>query len=86
MWITAENGSSVKPEALDTASSKKYNYIRKDFVLIEATEETPEHWRWQEKKVLKEDWETYTQVMSHDEALDDVYAALTELAGMIEEA
>ena len=83
MWNTAENGTSVKPDALDTTSSKKYNYVRKDFVLVPATEEIPEHWQWQEKKVLKEDWETFTQVMSHDEALEDVYAALTELAEII---
>ena len=86
MWRRVENGSSTKPAKIDTVSSKKWNYIRKDFELIEATEEIPEHWAWMENKVSKEDWETYTAVLEHTDALGDVYAALTELAEMIVEA
>lgn len=83
MWKRCENGSSVKPAALDTTSSKKWNFVRKDFELVAATEEIPEHWAWLENKVSKEDWEVYSNVAEHSEALDDVYAALTELAGLI---
>lgn len=54
-------------------------------MLVEATEEVPEHWAWMENKVSKEDWETYTAVLEHTNALDDVYAALTELAELIVE-
>ena len=85
MWQKAENGNTTKPAALDTTSSKRWNYVRKDFELIEATEEVPAHWRWMEKKVLKEDWGAFMQVAEHSEALEDVYAALTELAEIIEE-
>lgn len=85
MWKHSENGNSTKPEALDTATSKKWNYIRKDFELVPAEEDRPEHWQWLEKKVLKKDWETYMQVADHGEALEDVYAALTELAEIITE-
>lgn len=85
MWYKNGNGDSIKPQALDTTSSKLYNYIRKDFNLIPATEEIPEHWEWMENKVEKKDWETYMQVADHTVALDDVYAALTELAELIEE-
>jgi len=83
MWKIAENGNSVKPETFDTTSSKKWNYIRKEFELIEATDDMPEHWKWLENKISKEDWETYQNVMEHGQALDDVYDALTELAEII---
>ena len=83
MWRTAENGSSVKPAELDTTSSNVWNYIRKDFVLVPADDERPEHWQWLENKISKEDWETYQNVMEHGQALDDVYDALTELAEII---
>jgi len=83
MWKKVENGDSVKPESLDTTSSRRWNYVRKNFELIEATDDYPEHWEWMEIKVLKDDWETYKEVMDHSDALDDVYAALTELAEMV---
>jgi len=83
MWKKVYSATSERPDALDTTSSKKWNYVRKDFVLIEATEENPAHWEFMEKKVLKEDWETFMSVADHDEALDDVYDALAELAEMI---
>ena len=88
LWYKTESGTSVRPEDKDTTSSKKYNYIRKDFEFVDPVSDKgeviiPGHWEWLEAKILKEDWETFTQVMSHDEALEDVYAALTELAEII---
>ena len=83
MWYPACNGDSNKPTALDTTSSQVYNYARKDFRLIEGTEEVPAHWQWLETKIRKEDWDLFTHLTDHDEALDDVYAALTELAALI---
>lgn len=89
MWYMNENSSLDKPAALDMKSSKMYVYVRKDFE--EVAERAigraviPAHWRWKETKIRKEDWTVYEQVLSHDAALDDVYAALTELAGMIVE-
>ena len=83
MWYVNSNSDSIKPEVLDTISSKKWNYIRKNFELIESTEEVPEHWQWLETKIDKDDWELYEEILGHDEALDDVYAALTELAEII---
>ena len=85
MWYKSENGSSTKPPAIDSTSSKKFVYVRKDFTLIPADEDKPEHWEWMEQKVRKEDWELYEKVIGHDDALDDVYAALTELAEIIAE-
>ena len=87
MWYRNENGSSVKPAAIDQTSSGQYVYIRKNFRLIEESVEgeqvIPKHWEWYETKILKDDWEIYLEVMDHGSALDDVYAALTELAEII---
>lgn len=87
MWYKNENGSLTKPEALDKTSSKTYVYVRKEFA--EISEQTigdqtiPAHYEWMEMKILKSDWDVYEKVLGHDTALDDVYAALTELAEMI---
>lgn len=89
IWYTTENSSVDKPAEIDKTSSKVYNYIRKDFVEVpaEGTEGEidfrPAHWQWQEQKVKKSDWDIYEKILGHDDALDDVYAALTELADMI---
>lgn len=85
MWKRSENGTTEKPAALEIDTSKRWNYVRRNFVLVEAAEDRPAHWEWEEKKVLKEDWETYMQVADHSDALEDVYAALTELAEIITE-
>lgn len=84
MWYANENGSDVRPAETDQSTSKIYVFVRKSFELIPADgEERPAHWRWQEQKIRKADWETYQKIIGHDVALDDVYAALTELAEII---
>lgn len=83
MWYRNENGSSVKPSVIDKTTSKKFIYVRKDFVLIEATEDIPAHWQWMETKIPIDVWEIYEKGIDHDTALEDVYSALTELAEMI---
>ena len=83
MWYKCENGSLDRPQDIDSASSAVYVYVRKDITKIPAEEDRPAHYEWMETKIPKEDWEVYEQVLGHGEALDDVYAALTELAEMI---
>lgn len=83
MWRKNSNGDSVKPEAVDRDSSRKYIYVRKDFILVEATEEIPAHWEWMEAKIPKDALAIWDQTTAHETALDDVYAALTELAEII---
>ena len=64
-WYKCENGNSTRPAAQDTTSSKKWNYVRKDFRRIAAQEKDgqiyPEHWEWMEMKVAKETWGAYLQ-------------------------
>lgn len=80
MWYKNENGSNDKPSALDTETSKVYAYVRRNFEQVEATEEIPAHWQWEEMKISKDALAIYQE---HNDALDDVYAALTELAELI---
>ena len=84
MWYVNSNSDDIKPSALDTTSSQKWNYIRKAFEEVPASEDIPAHWQWKEIKIRKEDWMIYEQVMNHETALDDVFAALVELAEIIE--
>ncbi len=87
MWYKNSNGNNVKPNEINQVSSRIYVYVRKDFKLIpesgEGEDIVPEHWEWMETKIRKEDWGLFVKVAGHDDALDDVYAALTELAGII---
>jgi len=83
MWYKCENGSLDRPQEIDSTSSAVYVYVRKDITEIPAEEDRPAHYEWMETKIPKKDWEIYEQVLSHNEALDDVYAALTELAELI---
>lgn len=91
IWYMAASGDSIKPHSTDTTSSKKWNYLRKDFTFVDPqTDEhgeviNPGHWEWMETKILKSDWETIQKVLAHDTTLDDVQNALIELAEMIVE-
>lgn len=83
MWYHNENGDTIKPLSLDNTSSKQYVYVRKNFILIEAHEDSAAHWSWDEIKIPKADWAIYESVMNHEAALEDVYAALAELAELM---
>ncbi len=85
MWYENANGEDIRPAEIDSTSSKVYVYVRKDFEHIEATEEDSAHYKWKEMKIPKEMWEVCKMALSHENALDDVYDALTELAEMVVE-
>ena len=90
MWYEVENGSVARPADVDSTSSRAYVYVRRNIVFIEEVRGgdeiiSPAHYRWEEMKIPREMWEVCRKVFAHDDALDDVYAALTELADMIVE-
>ena len=85
MWYDVENGDLIRPAEIDETSSKVYVYVRRNIEIVEATEETPAHYRWQEMKIPRGMWEVTKKVFNHDSALDDVYSALVELAEIIVE-
>lgn len=87
MWYEVENGNAIRPSDIDTTSSSKFVYFRKNITLIEETYEYndvfPAHYHWEELKIPRDIWDVCQKVFNHDSALDDVYEALTELAGII---
>lgn len=90
MWYEVENGSVARPADVDSTSSRAYVYVRRNIVFVEEVRVedeviSPAHYRWEEMKIPREMWEVCAKVLGHDSALDDVYAALTELAEMIVE-
>lgn len=84
MWKISENSDSIKPAEIDTTSSKVYNYIRRNFVEVQSYDENGEesgtHWRYEENKVRKEDWETYQQVAINTSEIADIEDALCDLS------
>lgn len=55
--------------------------MRKDFVLVEATQERGAHWEYLEAKIPKKDWDLFTELMEHAEqiaTLQDGSDMLTE--------
>lgn len=89
MWREVENATLARPKEVDTESSRAYVYIRRNITLVDESKNgenvVPQHYRWEETKVPRDTWDVCSQVMEHDTALNDVYAALTELAGIITE-
>ena len=88
MWYVVENGEDLRPAELDADSSRRYVYERRDIQRVPASgegeEAVPAHYRWEERKTPKEDW-AVEQTRLHEAALEDVYAALAELAGLLTE-
>lgn len=88
MWYEVENGNASRPTDVDTSSSRAYVFVRRNITFVEEANDGdeiagPVHYRWEEMKIPREMWEVCAKVLGHDTALDDVYAALTELAEMI---
>ena len=83
MWFSVANGEGVRPADVDTTSSKAYVYIRRNIVLVDGTDDAPAHYRWEECRIPRDAMAIWQKAMEQDAALDDVYAALTELAEMI---
>lgn len=89
MWTTAENGSDNRPTEVDMTSGE-YVIVRRNITRAEEVQENndtvfPAHYCWEEMKIPRAMWDVCRTVFDHESALDDVYEALTELAGMIEE-
>lgn len=87
MWYKNENSDLTRPSSIDMTSSQVYVYVRKNIELVPETVNGDEiisaHYKWDEIKIPKEVWEIAKETFEHNEALDDVYEALAELAEMI---
>jgi hypothetical protein len=60
--------STIKPELVDTTSSKKYVYLRKDIVEVQKTgefsNETITYYEYQEAKLTKQEYQEYLAELS----------------------
>lgn len=61
MWDIVENSNDIKPEELDTTSSPDTVYMRKDFELIEESDNNPAHYRYLEKKITRQAYDIYKE-------------------------
>jgi len=80
MWAKAENSESTRP--LEIEYSGSWVIIRRDFKLIEETEEFPEHYEWQEWQMTKDQYEVYK---NFEDLINEQSDALVELADLISE-
>lgn len=73
MWYE-QQCVGVRPKDLETTMSKFYNYVRKNIVESEEvyapTGETMKVYDYLEAKVLKEDWELFTEIMNNTDKID----------------
>lgn len=51
--------------------------------MVDGTVERSAHYEWDECKIAKELWDLVTGYIEHEDALNDVYDALTELASLV---
>lgn len=56
-WYKSE--SATYPLEVDTTSSKKYNYVRRN--ITEVVKEDVTYYEFEELKIAKEDWELYLE-------------------------
>lgn len=66
--------SANYPELIDTTSSKKYVYIRKDVVEVqkEIRKKEVTYYQYQEAKLTHEEYEQYLKEISGTETLGDI--------------
>lgn len=77
MWIKTENGESTIPAALEVSGN--YVIVRRRFELVEATEDRPEHYEFDEWQMTKEQYEVYRSLEQLINEQDDALIELAEL-------
>lgn len=80
MWAKTENGEAVIPAAVEKSGNNVI--VRKNFQLIEASEEKPEHYEYDEWQMTAEQYEVYRNL---ETMLTEQSDALVELAELISE-
>lgn len=70
MWVHAEG--SERPDNVDSTSSKSYVYVRNNIVVVEATEDVPEHYEWDELEIPKSSWEIWETAEGNSDAIAEI--------------
>lgn len=80
--------STVKPELLDTTSSKKVVYIRQNIVELEETDEisgeTYTYYEYEEAKLTKAEYERYLEEVNTNETLESIEELKATIGSMSE--
>ena len=86
MWYSVDTGQELpaQPAEVDYTSSPDYVYVRRDFVLIDATDSVPAHWSWREMRIPRDMWEVSLLSMPLIRMLNEIFSALGELAILLE--
>ncbi|MCR4935261.1 MAG: hypothetical protein K5990_02095 [Oscillospiraceae bacterium] len=82
MWYEVNGGLIAQPAEVDSTSSPDYVYVRRNFRWVDATDDAPAHWRWDEMRIPLEMWEIARLSLPLTRVLSDIYAALAELAAL----
>lgn len=77
MWTRASNGESQKPPEVSIDTSGVI--VTRNYKHIEATEEMPEHWEYDEWQMTHEQYEVYQQMKAENDDLTDALIELAEL-------
>lgn len=74
MFRTVENSDNIKPLEIDSTSSNEYVYIRRNFEEVPNYDQEGEivgsHWRYEENKIKKSDWEIYESITSTEQKVN----------------
>lgn len=80
MWVRTENGESIQPLAFEQSGDNII--LRRNFRLVEATEDKPTHYEYDEWQMTNEQHEVY---QAFDAQVSEQSDALVELAELISE-
>lgn len=80
MWTKSENSNAMMPPKTEISGNNVI--LRKNFRLVEATEDNAAHYEYDEWQMTKEQYEIYQY---HEAILTEQADALVELAGLISE-
>lgn len=80
MWAKTENDTAVQPNALESVGN--HVIIRKDFRLVEASDDKPAHYEYEEWQMTKEQYDVYK---NFETLINEQSDALIELAEIISE-
>lgn len=80
MWIKSENDSLIKP--LDIERARSAIIVRKRFRVVDATEERPSHYEWDEWQMTEEQYQVY---LTFEKEVTEQSDALVELAELYAE-
>jgi len=79
MWKTSMNSEAAKPAELEFTGNGGV-IVRSNYKPVEATEETPAHWEYEEWQMTKDQYDVYQVMLTETGDIED---ALIELAEII---